>query len=599
MPLTRPYRFWRVALVIVGIASVAFAQDADTDGVGDTVDVCCDTPPGLAVDSEGRPLGDLDGDCDVDLHDFSILQGNSSGALASAGPCVSPCKSDGECDDGSYCNGAETCDTESAVCVEGSLPCAGGQICDEDQGECIDAECLNDVDCDDGIACNGAESCNGGTCAPGQPPCEPCSETCGEDSAGVTCHPVGDLDLTLRIDNVLVTPCDDFIEAPLLFNAPTGTLIPTLQSGDYVYGSAGRDELFATLPGGNATIVPFLDGVEVLTIRNLGSIGAATKVSINASNVYGLREMNLVESTYGDVRIINLLERVDFGIRGFDDSSVDFEAWFLNPAITVGDDDSVTITLLNARAGRVSIPPGGFETVVVVSQGTMPNRLSAIEIGTAPVRLLIVGTQPFSLNGNPMLTPNVDASGFHAGLTLALSTQTEFAAGVLVQCGAGDDVISVNIFNSSSSGGTNIQLGDGDDVSTGHNVGIQMVDAGSGDDVVSGGSGNDLYTLGPGLDTIRMNTNCCVSLDGVDSVMDFEVDDRIQANKPFPPLVGAGFDVVVDNATNIANNGVDTRIVFDLDGILSGTVPLRIVLLGVQLGPDDFVTDGNFLVRTK
>ena len=56
-------------------------QDSDGDGVPDTVDVCNNTPPGVAVDAEGRPLGDLDHDCDTDMVDFELFQNGFTGPL--------------------------------------------------------------------------------------------------------------------------------------------------------------------------------------------------------------------------------------------------------------------------------------------------------------------------------------------------------------------------------------------------------------------------------------------------------------------------------------------------------------------------------------
>ncbi|MCH7700352.1 MAG: exo-alpha-sialidase [Planctomycetes bacterium] len=53
--------------------------DEDLDGVGDACDACLNTLAGSVVDDTGRALGDIDMDCDVDLLDFAILQGNFSG----------------------------------------------------------------------------------------------------------------------------------------------------------------------------------------------------------------------------------------------------------------------------------------------------------------------------------------------------------------------------------------------------------------------------------------------------------------------------------------------------------------------------------------
>ena len=55
--------------------------DGDGDGVADVHDVCGNTPAGLAVDAEGRPLGDIDKDCDTDLVDFQLFASGFSGPL--------------------------------------------------------------------------------------------------------------------------------------------------------------------------------------------------------------------------------------------------------------------------------------------------------------------------------------------------------------------------------------------------------------------------------------------------------------------------------------------------------------------------------------
>lgn len=60
------------------------------------------------------------------------------------------------CDDGLYCNGAESC--ANSACVATS-PC--GSLCDEEANTCV--ECFDAGDCDDGNVCT-AESCDGGTC---------------------------------------------------------------------------------------------------------------------------------------------------------------------------------------------------------------------------------------------------------------------------------------------------------------------------------------------------------------------------------------------------------------------------------------------------
>ncbi len=55
--------------------------DTDGDGVLDDDDVCNNTPVDIPVDAAGRPVGDIDLDCDIDLTDFAILQEGFTGPL--------------------------------------------------------------------------------------------------------------------------------------------------------------------------------------------------------------------------------------------------------------------------------------------------------------------------------------------------------------------------------------------------------------------------------------------------------------------------------------------------------------------------------------
>jgi hypothetical protein len=55
---------------------VAPPMDTDADGVPDADDVCPNNTPGLIVDGEGRPKGDMNDDCNVDGTDvqFFVMQ---------------------------------------------------------------------------------------------------------------------------------------------------------------------------------------------------------------------------------------------------------------------------------------------------------------------------------------------------------------------------------------------------------------------------------------------------------------------------------------------------------------------------------------------
>jgi sulfatase modifying factor 1 len=78
-------------LVLFGGMTPTWADDTDGDGVDDAIDVCDNTPPGTTVDAEGRPLGDIDKDCDTDLDDFALFRQNMTGSLPEpVGACCYP-----------------------------------------------------------------------------------------------------------------------------------------------------------------------------------------------------------------------------------------------------------------------------------------------------------------------------------------------------------------------------------------------------------------------------------------------------------------------------------------------------------------------------
>lgn len=93
------------------------------------------------------------------------------------------CKDDEDCDDGSFCTGAERC--ENGLCIPGSFPCEWGKGCHESSDTC--GPCVADANCDDGLFCDGVEACGvGGVCQAGEDPCEDFCEQCDEDSD--SCH---------------------------------------------------------------------------------------------------------------------------------------------------------------------------------------------------------------------------------------------------------------------------------------------------------------------------------------------------------------------------------------------------------------------------
>ena len=105
------------------------------------------------------------------------------------------CSGDQGCSDGLYCNGMEECsadgqclagrldcddqiDCTADICSEDSdscqhVPehegCPTGEICDPEQGGCVEKPCGSNSECDDGSFCNGLEQCASGKCTGGIP----------------------------------------------------------------------------------------------------------------------------------------------------------------------------------------------------------------------------------------------------------------------------------------------------------------------------------------------------------------------------------------------------------------------------------------------
>jgi len=127
-----------------------------------------EAPDGWYWDYFGRAVA-IDGDVGVVGAPGEDSMGNNSGsAYVFEFECpTSGCLSDGDCDDASFCNGAERC--VSGSCQSGTAPCGGG-LCSELTDACV--ECLTNADCDDGAFCNGSELCVGGSCRSGSSPCD-------------------------------------------------------------------------------------------------------------------------------------------------------------------------------------------------------------------------------------------------------------------------------------------------------------------------------------------------------------------------------------------------------------------------------------------
>jgi hypothetical protein len=163
------------------------------------------------------------------------------------------CLDDAECDDGLFCNGAETCDPQLG-CQAGTPPALDeGVVCTEDT--CDEVADLvvhtpNDALCDDGLFCNGAETCDAvSDCQAGTPPVLDDGVVCTED----TCDEVADLVVHTPNDAL----CDD--------GDPC-----TAESCDAITGCASVP--IANCPAPVPTLPPWAWGALALSIGSSGAL---------------------------------------------------------------------------------------------------------------------------------------------------------------------------------------------------------------------------------------------------------------------------------------------------------------------------------------
>ena len=146
------------------------AADVDGDGVDDAFDDCPNTPAEVAVDENGRPLGDFDLDCDTDLIDYERFQAGFTGALAPAGDRVCDPVAQTGCNPGEKCTFVRDvenqADSRTFCRPDGSVQ--SGNVCTSDPVTGLD-------DCVAGLFCGG------GICA------EICSMEPDSCSSGYTC----------------------------------------------------------------------------------------------------------------------------------------------------------------------------------------------------------------------------------------------------------------------------------------------------------------------------------------------------------------------------------------------------------------------------
>ncbi len=146
----------------------------DDEGTGGTMEAQCaanlTSPPNYTPNNS---LSAFDGMDAAGIWTITVYDSVSadSGTLNSwslhidaqgSNPCVGGCTNNAQCDDGVFCNGAETC--VSTVCVPGTVVnCNDGVGCTDDSCNEATTSCdniVNNANCDNGLFCDGSETCD-------------------------------------------------------------------------------------------------------------------------------------------------------------------------------------------------------------------------------------------------------------------------------------------------------------------------------------------------------------------------------------------------------------------------------------------------------
>ncbi|MDO8628860.1 MAG: hypothetical protein Q7R41_00055, partial [Phycisphaerales bacterium] len=408
-------------------------------------DDSCDSATGCATSPVACAIGEVcvDGNCLTacvagDLCDDSNLCTTDTCDTV-AGACSNLAV---DCDDSVTCTD-DSCDAVTGACVNANN-CAAGEACDTTTGLCSPGTACTvateAVDCpDNGDFCDGAESCDATTlfCVHAGSPCT-ALQTCNEalntcvNPPGVTINFTLGTDISPATDG---TAGDDTYSAALLFNAPTGTSVPSLQTGDNANGGDGTDVVNAQFNFAAATpVAPTLTAIETINITDFGT--AVTTMS--GTSITGAGAFNFSNSTNPTVFIVNNLPNlVNLGMstQGIG-ATLGFQT-----AASSGATDAATMTFNGMTAGTVTYTTGttnGLETLNIVSN-TVASTVADIDMnGTTLTTVNVSGDASFthtaSLDAN---VTTVNASTATGAVKLTQTTVGVFS----FTGGAGDDRI--------------------------------------------------------------------------------------------------------------------------------------------------------------
>ncbi|GJM26396.1 MAG: hypothetical protein DHS20C16_28110 [Phycisphaerae bacterium] len=356
---------------------------------------------------------------------------------------VETCDSNGLCSSsGDPCAEGETCNDDTDTCDAPAVDCNSNGDC-EDGEECLDnvcveiavPDCNSNGDCpDDGLFCNGTESCNTNSfeCASSGDPCL-ATETCNEDTD--TCdnnNPSMSFILTNLIDIIMSGPGDDTITGTRDGSADGNTI----SIGDDIDGQDGHDRANFIVTDNS---VPQIDmnNVEELWVRALDN-----NIDFIVANYNGVTDVAYNNGTQ-DLELNEFPNLLDLHIIGGDGAD-DFTVTFADDLLDTADDETINVYVDNADIDTLEIwdentNNEGPETINIIGCGgtsIIDDIESGDESGDEGGTINITGPDDITL-GDLGNAETIDGSAATGDLDISIDNGND----VTIQTGSGDDII--------------------------------------------------------------------------------------------------------------------------------------------------------------
>ena len=202
--------------------------------------------------------------------------------------CYSEPKGPESCDDGLFCTVDDQC--AAGVCLGDPNPCDDAVGCTDDSCDEVGDACVNqtnDANCDDGDWCDGAETCDAiNDCQVGVDPCDPVTEICNEtDDICEVAGPVY-LTITARLHgswNGTAHTCESLVQIDL-YDESLDLVDSFFDITFSVAGTAQVDMVAEGVPPGSYYVVlRHLNHIDLMTAAPVSWDGA-TAITVDLTN---------------------------------------------------------------------------------------------------------------------------------------------------------------------------------------------------------------------------------------------------------------------------------------------------------------------------